>query len=96
MKRKQLLAANIIGIVLVVFIIIAVKISYSSLISGLSKSISDSQAIGIIGGADGPTAIFISGGFDLNTLMKLLLLLSLLLVVLLLSNVVYLKKLGKS
>lgn len=75
-ESKTIAEANIIGIVLVVFMIVAGKISYSSLISNLSKSISDSQEIGIIDGADGPTAIFISGGFDLNTMMRLLLLLS--------------------
>ncbi len=90
MKRKQLLVGNIIGILLVVFVIVAVKISYSSFINNLSKSIADSQAIGIIGQADGPTAIFVSGGFDLTTTALVLLLVLVLVGFLFFLNIIYL------
>ena len=92
MKRKQLLAANIIGIILVIFIIAAGKISYSLLINSLSESIPDSQTIGIIGGADAPTAIFISGDFDLSIATLLLLLPLLLIGIIFIFNAVFLKK----
>ena len=94
MKRKLLLTANIIGLFLILFVIIAGRISYSTFIQSFSKSIPDSSAIGIIvGGTDGPTAIFASGNFDLNTTALLLLLPLLLVGILLISNFVYLKKL---
>ena len=93
MKRKLLLTANIIGIILILFVIIAGRINYSNFIQSFSKSVPDSSAIGIIGGADRPTAIFVSGNFDLNTATLLFLLPLLLVGVLLIFNVVYLKKL---
>ena len=93
MKRKLLLTANIIGIILILFVIIAGRISYSNFIQSFSKSIPDSSAIGIIGGAEGPTAIFVSGNFDINTVALLLFLPLLLVGILLIFNVVYLRKL---
>jgi len=81
---------------MVVFIIVAGKIGYSSFMNSLSESIADSQAIGITGGADGPTAIFISGSFDLKTTVVLLFLSLLLVGGLFVLNIAYLKKLGKS
>ena len=89
MKREHLLTANLIGLILVLFVIVVGKISYSSLITSFSESISDSQAVGIIGGTDGPTAIFVSGSFDLDTNILLLLLALLLVGILLIFNVVY-------
>ncbi len=90
MKRKQLLVGNIIGILLVVFVIVAGKISYSSFVDSFSESISGSQAIGIIGQADGPTAIFVSGGFDLTATALVLLLVLVLVGFLFFLSIIYL------
>jgi len=79
----------LIGLVLVLFVIVAGKISYSSLMKSFSESISDSRAVGILGGADGPTAIFVSGSFDLDTNILLLLLALLVVGILLIFNVGY-------
>ena len=96
MNRKLLLTANIIGAALILFVIVAGKISYAAFINGLTESISGSSAVEIIGGADGPTAIFVSGNFNLNTTALLLLLPLLLVEILLIFNVVHLKKNIKS
>ena len=92
MCRKFLLAANIIGAVLILFVIVFGKISYSAFVNGLIELISSSSGAGIIGGADGPTAIFVSGNFSLNTTVLLVLLPLLLVLTLLILNVVHLKK----
>ncbi len=93
---RKLLIANIIGAVLIFVVIVAGRISYFAFIQSFSETISDASAVGIIGGADGPTAIFVSGSFNLNTAALLLLLPLLLVEILLIINVVYLKKLEKS
>ncbi len=95
MKRKQLLTGNIIGIILILFVIVAGIISYSAFNKSLSGSISDPSAIGIIGGADGPTAIFISGGFKLSPVLISLTGALLLTGIILVLNIIYLKKLEK-
>ena len=87
MKQKQLLISNIIGAVLVLSLIITGTIRYSSIINGLFESMHEASAIGIIGGADGPTTIFVSGNFNLYTV--LLLVGPFLLLGILLFNVVY-------
>jgi Na+-transporting methylmalonyl-CoA/oxaloacetate decarboxylase beta subunit len=88
MKPKRLLIGNIIGAVLILF-----GITYSIIISGLFQSLSEASeasAIGVIGGADGPTAIFISGNYDFNTIVSPLLLLLFVVEILLIFNIVYL------
>lgn len=75
MKRKLLLPINIAGFILVLLVGVTGTMSYSAFIQNLTESVTSA---GVIGEADGPTAIFISGDLDLNTI-KLLLLLSLLL-----------------
>ena len=96
MKREQLLTGNVIGIILILFVGIAGKICYSALNKSLSDIIPDSAAVGIIGGADGPTAIFISGGFNLNTVLSLLVVALLLIAIILIWNIIYLKNRRKS
>ena len=92
MKRTLLLIANMIGFVLILFVAVTGKISYSVFISNLSGSIPESAAaIGVIGGADGPTAIFVSGGFDFRVIVFLSGLSLTLVGILLVVNVVYLK-----
>jgi Na+-transporting methylmalonyl-CoA/oxaloacetate decarboxylase beta subunit len=88
MKRKQLLAGNIIGILLILFVIIAGKISFSAVVKSLSQIITPAD-IGIIGGADGPTSIFISGGFNINAVFFALSSALLLIVVILVLNIIY-------
>jgi len=91
MKRKQLLVGNIIGAVLILLSII-----HSVIVNGLVRSLSEASAIGLIGGADGPTAVFISGSYDFNSVVLPLLLLLMLLGGLLIFNIVYLIKSKKS
>ncbi|MCI1785168.1 MAG: sodium ion-translocating decarboxylase subunit beta [Bacteroidales bacterium] len=90
MKRKQLLAGNIIGILLILFVIIAGKISISVVIKSFSTIITPAD-IGVIGGADGPTSIFVSGGFNINTVLFTFLAALLLIAVILVLNVLYLR-----
>lgn len=67
MKRKQFLIGNIVGAVLVLTVIIVERISLGFIINNLLNSKTENSSIGIIGGADGPTALFVSGNFDFHT-----------------------------
>ena len=96
MKRKQLLIANILGVILILFVAVTGKISYTAFIKSLSSSMNEASATGIIGGADGSTAIFISGGFNLNTILLLLIAALVLTAVIFVWNIIYLKNGGKN
>jgi Na+-transporting methylmalonyl-CoA/oxaloacetate decarboxylase beta subunit len=98
MKRKLLLISNIIGtgITFVYLTIIIQKFFWiiDNTLAAIHESAAlqpDASATGIIGGADGPTAIFITGKCGLNFTM--ILLLPLVMVgILLICNSIYLAK----
>ncbi len=89
MKRKHFIIGNIIGSVLVLAVIIVERISHSFIINNLLNSITETSAIGIIGGADGPTAVFVAGDFDLHTAALMFRVSLILVLTLLLLNVYY-------
>lgn len=79
-KRKLLLTANITGLILVIVIGLTGVMGYSSLVGNLTKSVmAHSASGGEFGGSDGPTAVFLSGDYDLCTV-AIVLLLSLVLI----------------
>ena len=86
MKRKLLLTGNIIGAILVISLFFSARYIFSNIFQDISNS---SAVGGIIGGSDGPTAVFLSGPTNLNTGI-LFLLPTLFVGMLLILNVVYL------
>jgi hypothetical protein len=96
MKKKLLLIGNVLGAIIIFIYIISLKNFFSDIIKTIYKSINDftsqnnSSSISIIGGADGPTAIFVTGnssGFDSS----LFLILPLILVnIILVVNIIFL------
>ncbi|WP_291854969.1 hypothetical protein [Marinilabilia sp.] len=85
MKRKLLLTGNIIGAILVISFFFSARFIFSSIL----QDISNSSGTGIIGGSDGPTAVFLSGPTNLN-IGILFLLPTLFVGMLLILNIVYL------
>lgn len=63
MRKRILFIANMIGIIMLVSYILIIPRALSYIVSavaGISTEYAGSSAIGIIGGADGPTAIFLT------------------------------------
>ncbi len=90
MKRRVLLATNIAGLILTLLIGITGAVNYSAFIQYLQESVSASAAsVGVIGEADGPTAIFVSGNFNLTTTALIVLASLILVAIFFFLNIVY-------
>ena len=61
-KRKALRAVCI-GVIVIIFIYFGINLILSPLFSTANVTV-EQDSIGIIGGADGPTAVFVSGSFS--------------------------------
>ena len=91
MNRKFLWIGNIIGTALILTVWVVGAIRFYPGIHHIFATGHDASAIGIIGGADGPTAIFLSGPAGIGPV--LLSLCSMLFwSVLFIFNVIYLRK----
>ncbi|MBN2395812.1 MAG: hypothetical protein JXC36_05030 [Candidatus Atribacteria bacterium] len=72
MGRKLLLTANVLGLIMVLIAGLMGVMCYSTFVADLTELLSAS--VGVIGGDDGPTAVFVSGGFDMDSVLLILLL----------------------
>lgn len=95
MNKKRLLLGNVLAIAILFGYIMLLQRYLSGILRNLYESISVTTSspviasVGIIGGSDGPTAIFISGSIGDNPLLYLLVPL-ILVGMILMANVVFL------
>jgi hypothetical protein len=98
MKKKLLLISNVLGAIIIFIYIISLKSFFSDIIKTIYKSFNDftlqddGSSIGIIGGADGPTAIFVTGSFSGFDSFLFLILPLILVNIILVVNIIFLYK----